>query len=132
METLRQKLQVAFYEFEALQMELEGLILNSPDRLFGQLTGWNERYSQKGAVLQFLLDSFEKALGAQSNLNEAKEWQDMLQKVMNRQERLYNLLKDLRNKMQKKMDGIKSGKNALSGYHSRSGGDKPVFISREA
>jgi hypothetical protein len=132
MQELRAKLELAFDAFAAIQSDMEDLLLDRPEAFPDKMEQWISSYRRAAANLQFLLDAYRENLDTGSDLEEASRWQKKLGQALNRQDNIYSLLEKVRHDLASRLREMKSGKNALSGYHSGTGVDKPVFISREA
>ena len=132
MKELQTKLENAFSTFDTLQADMEMLLSNRPEEFPGKMDSWINEYRRKAANLQFLLDSYRVAMTHESDLNEVRKWQNRLKTALDRQDRLYELLEKIKRELAYRLKNVKAGKNAITGYHSGKGVDKPVFISRDA
>lgn len=132
MKQLKKKLEDAFHSFGMLQEEMETLLKNRPEKFPSQMENWTSAYRKEAANLQFLLDSYRESMTPESEIDEARKWQERLGRALVRQDRLYELVEKVKKELEYSLKNITDRKNAITGYHSGNSIDKPVFISKDA
>ena len=132
MNELKKKLEDAFDLFDTMQTEMETLLTCAPQDFVVNMERWIGAYRRAAANLQFLLDNYVETVTPLSSMKEAENWQNRLDRSLKRQDNLSHLLEGVKHDLQLRLENLKSGRHAITGYHSGKGGDRPVFISREA